>query len=148
MTLAPQSLTVARPLRPLEDLSGRRLRWMRRVGRAIALLFLLWFVALVLGALGVAPNGGWHLARALGPQSAPASLARRASAPRPPAIADFARVLPQAAASVPFVRRPSAPAKTRTHGRSAVAPGHTKTTPATATPGQGHAYGRTFAKKH
>ena len=69
MSLAPQMTTVERPLRPLEDPSGRRLRWMRWVGRAIALVFLLWFVALVSGAFGVAPNRGSNLGRALGPQS-------------------------------------------------------------------------------
>ena len=125
---------------------------MRWVGRAIALLFLLWFVALVLGGFGVAPSGGWRLGRALGPHSHSAPRAR-VPAPRPSAVADFASALPQAAASVPVVQRSSvaAPqAKPRARGRSAVAPGHTKTTLATPTPtpGKGHAYGHKFAKRH
>jgi len=176
MTLAPQSTTVERPLRPLEDPSGRRLRWMRWVGRAIALVFLLWFVALALGALGVAPNGGWLPGRALGPQSEAQPLVQAPAPPRP-ASPDFASVLPEARTSGHSVSAPrqetatttasvvttpvatthgrsaTAPGRTKTttHGRSSSAPGHTKThshTRTTASPGNGHAYGHNSAKTH
>jgi len=132
MTLAPKSLTVARPVRPLEDPSGRRLRWMRRVGRAIALLFLLWFIALALGALGVAPSGGWHFGRALGPQSAPPPLARAPAG-------HSASVLGRTVITIPAIF------VVMTHGRSSTAPGHTKTK-TTATRGNGHASGQAHPK--
>src|SRR5689334_11623624 len=99
MTLAPQSIAVERPARPLEDPTGRRLRWMRRVGRAIALLFLLWLVALVLGALGVAPSPGWLFGGVFRQQAAPASPART-PAPRQSVATDFTRALPVAATPV------------------------------------------------
>jgi len=45
----------ASPQRALEDASGRRLRGMRWVGRAVALFFLVWFAPVIVGGLDVGP---------------------------------------------------------------------------------------------
>jgi hypothetical protein len=112
---------------------------MRRVGRAIALVCLLWLVALVLGALGVVPHGGWLFGHAARLQSDPSQIAP-VPALRQPALVDLARAsLPETAVPVSVVPRWSrhAPqAQRRTHGHSASAPGQTGTTPATTTHGR------------
>jgi hypothetical protein len=147
----------------LEDASGRRARWMRRGGRGVFLLFLAWLVVIVLGGLGLAPVGRVPLSGALRPSHGPPPVARL-PAPRPPSPSDLQPALPAAAvaptraggasratgptravgrgrATVPGqLKKPVADS----HGRSATAPGHTKTT-------RGHsatAPGQVKAKRH
>ncbi len=95
--------TDPRPPRALEDTSGRRLRRMRWIGRAAALLFLLWFTALLLGALGVGPAGRVPFGRALRPSAGPPRL-RRLPLPQQPAAADLVPALPAAAVAPPAAR--------------------------------------------
>lgn len=117
---------------------------MRRVGRAIALLCLLWLVALALGALGVAPKGAW-LFGALQPHSdqSPPALTRT---PHQPPATHVTAVLPnESTTGLVGPRSQASLGTTRTHGRAASAPGHSTpipiatpvTTPAT-TPATTH----------
>jgi hypothetical protein len=128
MTPAPTDATTdPRPPRALEDASGRRLRRMRWIGRAVALLFLVWFAAILLGALGVGPTGRVPFGRALHPGPVPAPL-HRLPPPRQPTPADLVPARPAATAAPGIARRPKTampqPKKGAAHGRSAVAPGH------------------------
>lgn len=127
------------PRRILEDASGRRLHRMRWVGRIVAILFLVWIVIIVLGGLGVGPAGRLPLGHVLQPSSGPPAI-RRVPRPVQPAPADLAPALP--AAALPPVgaatratthRTKPAAAAAATRGRSASAPGHTKTTKTTTT---------------
>jgi hypothetical protein len=120
--------TDPRPPRALEDASGRRLRRMRWLGRAVALVFVLWFAAILLGGLGVGPVGRLPLGGALRPSGGPPPL-RRLPPPRQPAPADLVPALPAAAVALPGgPRSPRARAAVKqrqaVRGRSAVAPGH------------------------
>lgn len=121
MSISPHPTPRSPPRRVLEDASGRRLRRMRWVGRATALLFLVWLALVILGGLGVGPVGRLPLGNVLRPSAGPPPLRHipKAVAPTP---ADLVPALP---APVP----PSATATTPsgTHGKSSVAPGHTKT---------------------
>jgi hypothetical protein len=126
--LAPTDATPdRRPPRALEDASGRRLRRMRWIGRAVVLLFLVWFAAILLGALGVGPTGRVPFGRALRPGPGPAPL-HRLPPPRQPAPADLVPARP--ATAVAPGTAPSAPTaipsrkQGAVRGRSAVAPGH------------------------
>jgi hypothetical protein len=97
---------------------------MRWIGRAVALLFLLWLAAVLLGALGVGPAGRVPLGRALRPSPGPPPL-HRLPPPRQPAPADLVPALPAAAFSPPVGRpSPTATKRRAARGRSAVAPGH------------------------
>src|SRR5947208_72071 len=51
-----ETMSESRTPRALEDPSGRRFRRMRWLGRIVATLFLVWFAAIVLGALGGGPG--------------------------------------------------------------------------------------------
>jgi len=129
MTPAPMDTTTdPRPQRALEDASGRRLRRMRWMGRALALLFLVWFAAILLGALGAGPAGRVPFGRVLRPSAGPPSL-RHLPPPRQPAPTDLVPALPAAAVAPPVARgSPTAtPKKRAAQGRSSVAPGHVTT---------------------
>jgi hypothetical protein len=120
--MSPQPTPRAAPRRVLEDASGRRLRRMRWVGRATALLFLVWLALVILGGLGVGPVGRLPLGNVLRPSAGPPPLRHipRAVAPKP---ADLVRALP-----APVLPSAAATTPSATHGKSSVAPGHTKTT--------------------
>jgi hypothetical protein len=113
----------------LEDPSGRRARWMRRAGRVVFAVFLAWLVAILLGGLGLAPVPGIPLTHALRPSAGPPPLARL-PAPRQPSPADLLPALPDTA--LPAQVSPAALPK---RGRSAHAPGRTRTTVAGAVRG-------------
>jgi hypothetical protein len=137
----------AAPHRVLEDASGKRLRFLRRVGRAIALLLVVWLCAVFLGGLGVGPAQHVPFGHLLRPTLAPAPL-QHAPRVRPPTPADLvpalpapaARSHPTAATTTTHGKSASAPGHTATttttHGKSAAAPGHTKTTTRTTTHGK------------
>ena len=110
------------PRRILEDASGRRLQRMRWVGRAVALLFLIWLAIVILGGLGVGPVGRLPFGHVLRASSGPPPI-RQLPAPAPPTPADLTPALPApvTAAAAASATQPA------THGRSAVAPGRTKT---------------------
>jgi len=133
-----ETITESRPPRALEDPSGRRLRRMRWLGRIVAVLFLVWFAAIVLGALGVGPAGRVPFGNALRPSAGPPPL-RRLPSPRRPARSDLVPALP-ATVLAPAVL---SPLKHRaTHGQSASAPGHatvTGTAPGHSASAPGHA---------
>jgi hypothetical protein len=133
-----ETITESRPPRALEDPSGRRLRRMRWLGRIVAVLFLVWFAAIVLGALGVGPAGRVPFGNALRPSAGPPPL-RRLPSPRRPARSDLVPALP-ATVLAPAVL---SPLKDRaTHGQSASAPGHatvTGTAPGHSASAPGHA---------
>src|SRR3989442_4019734 len=80
----PHPTPRAPPRRVLEDASGRRLRRMRWVGRATALLFLVWLALVILGGLGVGPVGRLPLPPVLRPSAGPPRL-RHLSKPVQPA---------------------------------------------------------------
>lgn len=105
----------------LADPTGRRGRWFRHVGRAVALLFAAWLVALALTGLGLLPGVGIPLASHADARSAPPPLDHRSplvnvkeTPPALPAAAArvaaryAARPAPVAAGSVPSSRRPRA----------------------------------------
>ncbi|MDX6698768.1 MAG: hypothetical protein QOE65_2165 [Solirubrobacteraceae bacterium] len=72
----------------LSDPTGRRAALLRQAGRAVAALFLLWLVGLVLAGLGLFPLADLPLGRVLAPTSEPKALP---ALPRPetPARADL-----------------------------------------------------------
>lgn len=119
----------AAPRRVLEDASGRRLRRLRWVGRATALLFLVWLAVVILGGLGVGPAGRLPLGNVLRPSAGPPPL-RQAPQPVAPAPADLVPALP-----APVQERATVtnPAKATAPGKSATAPGRTKKTKPTTT---------------
>ena len=122
----------APPRRVLEDASGRRLRRLRWVGRATALLFLVWLATVILGGLGVGPGGRLPLGNALRPTAGPPPL-RETPVPVAPAAADLVPAQPAPASERAAV---TAPPTSATPGKSATAPGQVKkqtTTPPTAT---------------
>src|SRR4051812_3583892 len=71
------------PARILEDPTGRRRARMRRLGRAVATLLVVWLVALLLGGLGLVPVGGLPLQGTLKPGVAPPAMPRTPAAPAP-----------------------------------------------------------------
>jgi hypothetical protein len=122
----------------LEDASGRRARWMRRAGRVVFLFFLAWLVAILLGGLGLTPIPRLPLGHTLRPSPGPPKV--KLPPPTPTPATDLAPALPAAAVATPGVgkiggtrrgRSATAPGQTKTTttpGRSSTAPGHTKTT--------------------
>ena len=124
----------APPRRVLEDASGRRLRRLRWVGRATALLFLVWLATVILGGLGVGPGGRLPLGNALRPTAGPPPL-REAPVPVAPAAADLVPAQPAPASERAAV---TAPPTSATPGKSGTAPGRVKkqTTTTTTTPGK------------
>lgn len=141
----------------LEDVSGRRARWMHRAGRGVFLIFLAWLVAIVLGGLGLAPVGRVPLSDALRPSQGPPPVVRL-PAPRPPTPSDLQPALPAAAVAPVRSRgasgttgptraigrgRATAPGQLEklvadSNGRSATAPGHTMTTRGRSATAPGH----------
>lgn len=146
MSSAPTPPAVQR--RVLEDASGRRLRFLRRVGRAVALLLILWLCAVFLGGIGVGPATHIPFGHLLRPTLAPPPL-RHAPRVTPPAPADLVPAVPATAAPAVVTttrhtartttkgKSASAPgrrtATTTTRGKSAAAPGHARTTTVTHT---------------
>jgi hypothetical protein len=134
----------------LEDPTGRRARWLRRAGRCVFLLFLAWLLAIVLGGLGLMPVAGIPFAHVLRPSQGPPVLAKLPQ-PRQPSALDlrpavsakvFAATVGSAGKQVPgsaagsHGKSATAPGQTKTstsstvtHGKSAIAPGQTKTSP-------------------
>ena len=126
----------------LEDPTGTRARWMGRAGRVVFLLFLGWLLAIVLGGLGLVPVAGIPLTHALRPSQGPPALAKLPK-PRKPSAADlrpalsaqvFAAMTAKAAQQASHVglRAQAIPGARASHGKSATAPGQTRTTPALA----------------
>jgi hypothetical protein len=115
--------TDSRPPRALEDASGRRLRRLRWIGRAVALLFLLWFAAILLGALGVGPTRRVPLGHVLRPAAGPSPVGRLPT-PRPPAPADLVPALPVVAVARRSPTPSRAPVRRAAPGRSGIVPGH------------------------
>ena len=116
----------------LEDASGRRARWLRRAGRLVFVIFLAWLAAILLGGFGLTPVPQLPFAHTLRPSPGPTPVKLPTPAPTP--AADLVPALP--AAAVPIATTPgrsaTAPGHTRTttttRGRSSTAPGRTKTT--------------------
>jgi hypothetical protein len=111
----------------LEDPSGNRARWLRRAGRVVFVVFLAWLLAIVLGGLGLIPVAGIPLTHALRPSQGPPVLPTLPK-PHQPSPSDLRPALPAAVITA------GAPSATRraSHGKSATAPGKTKTTPVVA----------------
>ncbi len=113
----------------LEDPTGKRARWWRRAGRCVSLLFLAWLLAIVLGGLGLIPVAGIPFTHVLRPTQGPPVLAKLPQ-PRQPSASDL-RPAVSAKAFAATVGRSGqqVPGSTAvSHGKSATAPGHTKTT--------------------
>jgi hypothetical protein len=128
----------AAPRRILEDASGRRLRAMRWVGRAVALVFLVWLVLVFLGGIGVGPVARLPFGKILRPTVGPPKL-NAPLHPTPTPVADLVPALPAARGGGVKPAAHVTPAVT--HGRSATAPGSTRTATTThgksgAAPGQ------------
>ena len=130
----------------LEDPSGMRVRWLRRAGRAVFVLFLAWLVAIVLGGLGLKPVPGIPLGHVMRASQGPPPLAKLPE-PREPTASDLRPALPAAvfAAQVANASKPARQLRVRgrsptagagvSHGKSPTAPGQTKTTPAVGSRG-------------
>ena len=133
----------------LEDPSGKRAAWLRWAGRGVFVVFLAWLLAVVLGGLGLTPVVGIPFTHVLRPSQGPPAL--QPVQPRQPSVSDLRPATPAkafAARVAPHGRSASAPGRTKTvpssaavHGRSAVAPGRTKTSP-NASPHTGMVHGR------
>jgi hypothetical protein len=91
------------------------------------MLFLAWLLVIVLGGLGLIPVAGIPLTHTLRPSQGPPVLPTLPK-PRPPSASDLRPALPAAVITA------GAPSHTRraSHGKSATAPGRTKTTPVVA----------------
>jgi hypothetical protein len=79
----------------LEDATGRRGRWMRRLGRTAALLVFGWLVVLVVGGLGLTPVANLPFAEVLRPSQGPEPLAV-VPKPRRPSSDDLRAAQPSA----------------------------------------------------
>jgi hypothetical protein len=104
---------------------------MRRAGRVVFLFFLAWLVAILLGGLGLTPIPRLPLAHTLRPSPGPPKV--KLPPPTPTPAADLVPALPVAAVPLPPLpgKSATAPGRTKTTttpGKSATAPGHTKTT--------------------
>jgi len=62
----------------LEDATGRRRLRVRRLGRAVSVVFALWLIALLFGGLGVIPIGSVPLGGVVAPPARPPLLGRTA----------------------------------------------------------------------
>lgn len=71
--------------RVLEDATGRRLRRMRLVGRAVAVVVFLWLVVVVLGGIGVGPANRIPFGHLLRPTAGPPRLDRSVRVAQPTA---------------------------------------------------------------
>src|SRR5918999_927352 len=96
----------------LEDATGRRGRWMRRLGRTLTVLLLVWLVVLVGGGLGLTPVANLPLGGVLRPSEGPEPLAVLPK-PRKPSADDLRPARPLAATTTPptEAREASAPAQ-------------------------------------
>ncbi|HEY5160313.1 MAG TPA: hypothetical protein VII83_04495, partial [Gaiellaceae bacterium] len=123
----------------------------------MSLLFLVWFLAIVLGGLGLIPVAGIPFAHVLQPSQGPPALAKPPQ-PRQPSASDlrpavsakaFAASVGKTGQQVPggatgsHGKSGTAPGQTKTtttstvsHGKSGAAPGQTKTNPSSTAPGQ------------
>jgi hypothetical protein len=91
----------------LADPTGRRGRNLRRVGRAVAVLFAVWLAALALAGLGLLPGLGIPLASRAGIETGPPPLEHAnplvaAKTTRPALPSPAAAAAPTAAARPPF----------------------------------------------
>jgi hypothetical protein len=89
----------------LEDATGRRGRWMRRLGRTLSLLLVGWLVVLLVGGLGLTPVASLPFADILRPSQGPEELAAPPT-PRRPSADDLRRARP-------LVSRPTPVSATR-----------------------------------
>jgi hypothetical protein len=114
----------------LEDPTGRRACWFRRVGRGVSLLFLAWLLAIVLGGLGLIPVAGIPFTHVLRPSQGPPALAKLPQ-PRPPSASDLRPAVSAKAfaATVGKSGQQAPGGSTASHGKSSTAPGQTKTSP-------------------
>jgi hypothetical protein len=93
----------------LEDTTGRRGRWMRRLGRTLSLLLVGWLVVLLVGGLGLTPVASLPFADILRPSQGPEELAAPPK-PRRPSADDLRRARPLASRpTVSATRRISQP---------------------------------------
>jgi hypothetical protein len=111
------------PRRVLEDESGQRLRRLRFVGRAVALLALCWLALIVLGGLGVGPAKHLPFGSELRLSVAPPPL-RALPTPRQPPASDLVPALPAPPSRAAAPGR--TPATTSSRGK-ATAPGQATT---------------------
>jgi hypothetical protein len=127
------------PRRVLEDESGQRLRRLRFVGRAVALLALCWLALIVLGGLGVGPAKHLPFGSELRLSVAPPPL-RALPTPRQPPASDLVPALPAppSRAAAPPTTAAGVPSPARASGRAATATPGTATTPgrSAAAPGR------------
>src|SRR5688572_17759895 len=79
----------------LEDATGRRGRWMRRLGRTATVLVFGWLVVLLLGGLGLTPVADLPFAEVLRPSKGPEPLAA-VPQPRKPSSEDLRPASPTA----------------------------------------------------
>ena len=101
------------PRRVLEDASGHRLRRLRLVGRAVALLALCWLAIIVLGGLGVGPAKHLPFGSELRLSVAPPRLLALPT-PRQPPPSDLVPAQPAPASQARVGQTTSAPAATPT----------------------------------
>jgi hypothetical protein len=121
----------------LEDPTGRRARWLKRAGRGVSLLFLVWLLAVVLGGLGLIPVAGIPFTHVLQPSQGPPVLTKLPQL-RQPSASDLRPAVPAKvfAATVGKTGQQPPGGTTGSHGKSATAPGQTKTSPSSTAPGQ------------
>jgi hypothetical protein len=125
----------------LEDPTGRRRLHMRRGGRAVSLLLLVWLLALVLGGLGLVPVPGVPHVISLRPSSGPPGVTERPR-PRPARPDDLVAARPavfpagSAAGRPATAYRPASklPAAGQPARRPASTPGATTTPAGTSQP--------------
>jgi hypothetical protein len=87
----------------LEDATGRRGRWMRRLGRTLSVLLVAWLFVLLVGGLGLTPIEGVPFSDFLRPSEGPKDLAAPPK-PRKPSAKDL---LPARPLREPVVTSPS-----------------------------------------
>jgi hypothetical protein len=121
----------------LEDPTGRRARWLRRGGRVVFVLFLAWLLAIVLGGLGLTPVPGVPLTHTLQPTR---GLPPLKTLPKParPSPSDLRPAV--TAKAFAAIRRRTTTTTTTSHGKSATAPGRSKTTTVPAVRGRSTAH--------
>jgi hypothetical protein len=117
--MRPAPAPNAAPRRILEDASGTRRRWLRRVGRIVALCLAVWLCIVFLGGIGVGPARHVPFGHLLRPSTGPPPL-RHPLRFTPPAAADLVPALP--------APKPQVQATTTVKGKSAFAPGQSTTT--------------------
>jgi hypothetical protein len=129
--LRPAPAPNATPRRILEDASGNRRRWLRRVGRVVALCLGVWLLVVFLGGIGVGPAKHVPFGHLLRPSTGPPPL-RQPLKVTPPAAADLIPALPAPKSQALPALTATTPVKVK--GKSAAAPGQSTTT--TTSPGK------------